>query len=481
MKLTVRTAVVVAAAVALTGCSTLARLNILRDKDQDASQEGAQAPEGRERIPLIALDQQLQVNDALKGVGFYLPPAAPQADWPLPGGNAEQSIEHTDAAPAFQVAWRRDIGKKTTRSQFITAPPVAAGGRVFTMDAEAMVVATDGRTGAQVWRSNLTPKTLRDGRDGRTSNLNIFSKGPRLDVKTFGGGIAYADGKIFVASGFRFVAAIDANTGALLWRTFVDSPIHAAPTVVGGRVFALSTASELLTFDAATGVAGWDHQGLVEPSRILQATSPAVSGETVVAAFASGELTALRTTNGNELWSGNLTRVSRTTALSEIRDIPGRPVIYKGDVLAGSHSGVFAAVDFRTGEVRWELPIVTIANPWAAGDVVYTVSKAGEVICIARQSGQVYWIRDLNEGRRGARSTRFLGREVNDRAYWSGPILASNRLISVSSAGRAVAINPQTGEIMSSLDLGGPALISPIAANGMLYVVTDKGDLIAIR
>ncbi len=76
-------------------------------------------------------------------------------------------------------------------------------------------------------------------------------------------------------------------------------------------------------------------------------------------------------------------------------------MIYQGDVFAVSHSGVFAATDLRTGQARWSLPVVGITAPWPAGDVVYVVSKAGEVICASRESGQIYWIRDLNEGFKG--------------------------------------------------------------------------------
>ena len=99
----------------------------------------------------------------------------------------------------------------------------------------------------------------------------------------------------------------------------------------------------------------------------------------MVASFGSGELVALRIANGNDLWAEALSRASRTSALSEIRDIPGRPVIYQGDVFAVSHSGVFAATDLRTGQPRWSLPVVGITTPWAAGDVVYVVAKDGKV------------------------------------------------------------------------------------------------------
>jgi outer membrane protein assembly factor BamB len=219
----------------------------------------------------------------------------------------------------------------------------------------------------------------------------------------------------------------------------------------------------------------------VEPARFAISSSPAVAGDTVVAPFASGELVALRAQNGNELWTDVLSRANRTNALSEIRDIAGRPVIYQGDVYAASHSGVFSATDLRTGSRRWSLPVAGITTPWPAGDVVYVISKAGELICVARDSGQVYWVRDLNEGR-----TRkvgglfgFFDREV--RPTWSGPLLTSNSLVLVSTEGDAVAVNARTGAVERRIDLRSPAFLTPIAANGTIYVVTDKAELIALR
>ena len=59
--------------------------------------------------------------------------------------------------------------------------------------------------------------------------------------------------------------------------------------------------------------------------------------------------------------------------------------------------------------------------------------------------------------------------------------MASNRLVMVNSDGEALGLNPKTGEQVAWLDLGGPAMIAPIAYNGMLYVLTDEGDLVSIR
>ena len=441
---------------ALAGCGTLGRLNPFDRDDGPATT----ASEGR-RISIVALDQQLRPAEALQGADFSLPPATPLAEWPLPGGTPEQSVEHVEAAPNFQIAWRRGVGRGSGRGHHVTAPPVAAGGRIFTMDGEAGITASDANTGAQVWRVNLQP-------DGR-------------DREAFGGGLAYADGAIYVASGFRFVAALDAATGAVRWRTAVENPVHAAPTVSGGRVFVVGTDNTLQAFNTADGTEAWTYQALAEPARILAASTPAVTGDTVIAPFSSGELVALRAANGNDLWTEVLSRASRTSALSEIRDIAGRPIVSRGDVFAGSHSGVFAAVDARTGARKWSLPVVSITTPWAAGDVVYLVSRGGEVICVNRENGQVYWIRDLNEGRtRREGGFLFVGRrEV--RPTWSGPVLASNRLVLTSTFGDLVALNPKTGQTEKSLNLGQSAFITPIAVNGTVYVLTDEATLIAVR
>ena len=339
-----RSLAVLALAAAVSGCSTIRNIDLWPFGGDDDPQ--AQASEGQ-RISLMEFNQTIAAAEALKGVPFEIPAARAVTEWPLPGGTPEQAVEHVEAAPAFEIAWRRRIGQGSSRSGQITAPPVAAGGRVYTMDAEAQVSAHDAASGGQVWRVNLAPR----GRD-----------------RAFGGGLAHADGRLYVSSGYRFVAALDAGSGAVIWRTPIPAPIHGAPTVADGRVFAVTVDNEVVSLDAATGAAGWTHQALVEPARFAIASSPAVSGDVVVAPFSSGELIALRAQNGNELWNDVLSRSSRNNALSEIRDIAGRPAIYRGDVYATSHSGVFSATDLRTGQRRWSVPLTGLTTPWPAGD-----------------------------------------------------------------------------------------------------------------
>lgn len=459
-----------AVAVGASGCSTASKLGELNPFHKADTGPKEKASEGQ-RVSIVAFDEKIEPAEGLKGADFFLPDPKPVAEWSLPGGTAEQSLENVAAGGGLNVAWRKPFGQKTTRGAHITAPPIAANGKVYVMDGEATVSAHDAASGNQVWKIDLRPKNKRD-------------------KEAFGGGIAIADGKLYVASGYRFVAAVNADTGAILWRKPTEEPIHAAPTVVGGRMFVVAIDNTLLTFDVATGAEGWTYQALSESARILAASSPAVSGDTVVASFGSGELVALRTTNGNDLWNEALSRASRTNALSEIRDIPGRPVIYQGDVFAVSHSGVFAATDLRTGQARWSLPITGVTSPWPAGDVVYVIDKLGKVYCASRETGQVYWIHDLGVGRAKIKKSlisvphfgksKALPKNVV-RPLWSSPILANGKLITASDSGELVAINAKTGAVEKSIQLGQPVLIGPIAMNGVIYIATDEAQLIALR
>lgn len=405
-----------------------------------------------ERIPVLGLNDKLAPADALKDIGFQLPPAVALADWPQAGGEADHAIEHVQAAQTLTVAWRKRFGPKPGFTGHVTAQPVVAEGRIFVMDGGATVSALDFQTGREIWKSSFVPRRGKD-REG------------------YGGGLAYADGKLFVTSGLRFIAALNASDGNVAWRHDSDTPIRGAPTVAGGRVYAVDAADQLVSY-AVDGAPGWTYQALEEPARLLRASSPAVSGETVVAPFASGELVALQSGNGTELWSYVLSLTNRNNALSEIRDIAGRPVIYRGDVLAGSHSGVFAAVDLRSGQPRWSLPIVTTTSPWPAGDVIYVVDQSGHLICVSREAGQVYWIVDLNKGV-----------AAKKRPTWSGPVLVSDRIVTLSTAGELRALDPKDGKLVKSLNLKvkGGATLSPAIAGGELLIATEDAELLAIR
>ncbi|ASE38289.1 MULTISPECIES: PQQ-binding-like beta-propeller repeat protein [Brevundimonas] len=460
MNRVLKVALICGVAATMASCGTVRR-NLPFGLGGGKEDAGATASAGQ-RISVLEFEQSLSPSAALSGRDFFLPGPQAVTAWTQPGGTSENLVEHVIAAPNFQIAWKRGVGSGSAHVGNVMAPIVAADGKIFVLDGESTVSAVSADTGAILWKANV--KNADRDRNGG-----------------FGGGVAVGGGKVFVSSGYRSMTALDANTGAVVWTQQVDAPIHGAPTVSGNRVFVVDVDSQLFAFDANTGAQDWTYRGIAEPARVMRASSPAVSGTTVVAPFASGQLVALSALNGQAVWEETLSRTSRTSALSEVRDVAGRPVISRGMVYGVSHSGVMSALDLRSGQPKWQLPVTGVNAPLPVGDAVFVVSKSGQLITANRDTGQIYWTRELNEGRE-RREGGFLtfGRRTI-RPQWSGPLLASNRLVMVNSFGEAVAFDPKTGVAQTTLKLGAPAYIAPAAYNGALYVLTDNGQLICIR
>jgi outer membrane protein assembly factor BamB len=452
-------ALLIAAGWGLNGCAVVNKVTHNANSDQ-----GAVISQGQ-RISIVAFQQKLEPSKSLKGVGYYVPPAQPVSAWPVAGGDPANPVQNAAAAADFKIAWTRSIGAKSEKDTEVLAQPVSDGKLIYTLDGQARVSAFDVNSGDQVWSVNLDPKIKRD-KEG------------------FGGGLAVSDGVLYVTSGYRFIAALDAGTGAEKWRKATDTQLHAPPTVDATQVYATDVDNQIFAFNKDTGDMNWTYQAIAEPARIMKSSSPIVSGDTVYAPFSSGELVALTAKAGDPIWDQVLAQSTRTNALSEIRDIAGRPLLYNGTIFAASHSGAFQAMDARTGTVKWSLDADSVNTPWVAGDVVFLLSLQGELISASRDSGQIYWLKDLDEGFIKTKKGFFgMGREkkVGKAPVWAGPVVASDRLILVNSLGEAVAYDAKTGEKKDTLKLPGAAYIAPIAVGDKLFVVTDDAKLVAIR
>jgi outer membrane protein assembly factor BamB len=243
--------------------------------------------------------------------------------------------------------------------------------------------------------------------------------------------------------------------------------------VVDGRVYIITQENQTQALDATDGRLLWDHRGTVESAGILSSASVGVVGDTVVVPYSSGELFALRAQNGTPAWTDSLSRTGNVTALTVINDIAGRPVIDRNMVFAISHSGTMAAINLRSGSRAWTRNIAGIQTPLLAGDFVYLVSTDAQVVCMNRQDGRVRWTAQLPSFGRPARK--------RDPIVWTGPLLVSNFLVLVSSAGKAQLLSPFTGDKLGETEMPAGTFIPPIVANGIMYVFTNEAELVALK
>jgi len=422
------------------------------------------------RISVMSLDEALKPDPTLASTPIKLPAAFRNPEWPQPGGYSSNAMYHLSAKGRLHEAWSVDAGKGSDTDSRLTASPVIGGNLIFVLDSEAHIRVFRTSDGGAVWDKRLAPK---NGTDMPTL-WGLLGKANTIDPPMgMGGGVAYDAGKIFVTSGFGVVIAMDAKTGRELWRHDLGVPIINAPVVNGGRLFVSTHDNHFYCLAEADGRQLWDHQGITESAGILSSTSAAVSGEFVVVPYTSGEVYALRVQNGTPAWSDVLSHSGRVTALSELDDIAGRPVIDRNVVIAVSQSGVMAAINLPSGERLWSRDIGSVNTPWTAGDYIYVLDNQNHVICLTRQEGKVRWIHQLPEWE-----------DPDNKAgaiIWAGPVLVSDKLIVTSSDGYAEAISPYTGKMMGRVEIPTGTTIAPVVANDTLYLYTNDADLVALR
>lgn len=405
------------------------------------------------RVAMVLGEDPLAADPELASVPIILPAAETLDAWPEAGGRPSKVVGHVLAADSLAVAWRSDAGRGSDRRSALTTAPVASERAVFTLDAAQTVHAFDLTTGGRLWSEEL-------------------KSGNRRDQIGIGGGLAVAGDNLIVASGFGFVAAHDTATGAMIWKRDMEAPMTGSPTIKDGRIFVTSNNNELFALDLETGEVDWSDQAIAEPARVLGSPSPAAVEDIVVSPYSSGEVIAYLASNGRRLWTDALSRPGRFTPISAINDIAARPLLAGGLVIAANQSGVTAAIDGRSGQRVWAQAIGSTQAPALVGEYLFIAGVDGQIAALNAGTGAVYWVRQLR---------RF--RDEDDqkgRVTYAGPIVASGRVILVSSLGEVLALDPQTGETLQTLDLRQPVFIEPIAAAGKLLVLTDEARLIAI-
>jgi len=383
-------------------------------------------------------------NLAVASGPIALPPPISNVSWTQPGGTPNNAPGHLALGGQLRRSWRANAGSGSNSKGRLTASPVVVDGRIYTLDAATRVTAFSSSGGTVAWRASLTPAGER-GREG------------------YGGGLAVDGGRLFAATGFGTVVALDPRTGKKIWEQNLKTPMRASPTAAQGRVFVVSTDGRAICLNAEDGSKLWEYRGVPETKSIISNPSPAVDGNVVAVPYPNGDIAVLNIENGTALWMESLARTRSASSFASMNDA-ARPAISGGVVFAVGHAGRLIAAQKSTGERKWSLKIPGTQTPWIAGDNVFIVDTSGKLSAISRGQGTLKWAVKLPEA-----------------STWSGPTLAGSTLWLTSHKGHLIGVDAATGRVTQKLTLGEPIYIAPVVASGQLFVLTDRAQLVAFR
>ncbi len=431
-------------ALALAGCSTFG----------GGGNDDPDTPTVGNRTPILSrIATAVTADPLLASVAVILPTAETNADWPQGGRNAAKVTGHVTLSSTPVRAWSAQIAG-TTNSRRLAASPVIGGGRLYAVDSSGVIHAFDATSGARVWSHTI--QVSGDLRDA-----------------TFGGGATFANDVVYATSGTGDVVALNAASGAEIWRKKPAGPLRGSPTVAFNSVYVMTQDNQIHALNVADGEPLWQDAAASGQSGVFGVAAPAAAQGSVIAGYSSGEVVAYRYENGRVLWSDALARTSVSTQVGALTDVDADPIISGGQVFALGQGGRMAAYELTTGQRIWDLTLAGISTPALAGEWIFTLTDDARLLAIARGTGRVRWVTQMAAWR-----------DAEDREgpiFWTGPVLANNRLWIASSEGEVHSVDVLTGEATLFTELSGGVSLPPVVANNTLYLLDDSGRITAFR
>ena len=319
------------------------------------------------------------------------------------------------ATLSVKPLWNASLGKpgRYFFSPALIGPDVvAAGGKGLV---ERLVLAT----GAVVWKTDLdTPLSAGVGSDGTLSA-----------VVTVPGDLIVLDGN-----------------GKPLWRVPTNSEVLSAPIVGQGIVAVRTTDSRVIAYDAETGRRRWVYQRSTQPLVLRTNPGMAMDGTLLYAGFPGGRLAALNLSTGTLRWESSVAVPKGATELERVADVVGTPVVVGREVCAAAFQGKAGCFDTSNGNTIWSRDLSTATGIEIDGRFGFVTDDKSMVNALTRTSGGNIWKSDK---------------------------LAYRRMTAPASVGRAIVVGDYKG-FVHWLSREDGSLIARSTTDGNALVIAPK-------
>ncbi len=291
--------------------------------------------------------------------------------------NNKETVEAMDALTGktiwtfdYATAYRDDFGF----DEGPRAPPVIAGGRVFTHGADGMLHGIDFATGKMLW--SVDTRRVFDAPKGYFG----VASSPVVDANrvlvNVGGRQGLGAPKPGEGGG---IVAFDAATGKTLWTSTSDEASYSSPVIAdinGQHTGVFFTRTGLVAVDPATGKVRYQLRWRSRQAASVNAATPIVVNDQIFlsASYSTGAV-LLKVANDQvtPVWSGEES-MSNHYSTSVLKD--GYLYGFDGRQEFGQ---TLRCVELATGKVMWNV------DGFGAGSLLI----AGETLVIMRESGEL--------------------------------------------------------------------------------------------
>jgi outer membrane protein assembly factor BamB len=278
-------------------------------------------------------------------------------------------------------------------------------------------------------------------------------------------GPSFGDGLVVVGTSSGTVIALEATDGKQRWRVQLGGEVLAAPLVAGDRVVVRTVDGRLIALNAADGTEAWMVEDLV-PRLTLRGTSPPVrAGDAVIGGFDSGRVMAVSIPTGDILWQAQVSTPRGRSELERLADIDAAVRVAGDEVYAIGYQGRIAMIARDSGQIWWTRDLSSYRDVGMDDDQLYVATSDGDVVALRRRDGGVVW-QQTGLKRRG------LG----------APVVHGGAVVVGDFDGYLHWLDRDTGRFVARERPGSTRFATaPIVIGERLFVIDDAGEIAAFR
>jgi outer membrane protein assembly factor BamB len=335
------------------------------------------------------------------------------------------------------------------------------------------VWSTGTKGGDDVLRLGLRPAVAADrvyvaGHGGDVRALELATGRDIWRVSTdleLSGGPAVGEGFVVVGGSGGGLVALDAETGAKRWQVMTGGEVLAAPTVSSGIVVVRTVDGRLRGLRASDGVEVWTYEQPVPRLTLRGNGAPVVDGDMVFSGLDNGKVVALALTTGELLWTTTVAPAHGRTEIERLVDIDSPVRIAGDDVFVVGYQGRVAMLARDSGQLWWGRDMSSNRGLAVDGDSLYVTTADSTVVALSRRDGTPVWSQDA-----------MLRRSL------TAPALAGDALVVGDFEGYLHWLDAATGELLARGKTGGGRMSNaPVVAGDLLLLETDAGEVQAWR
>jgi outer membrane protein assembly factor BamB len=313
------------------------------------------------------------------------------------------------------------------------------GDLVFAAGHSGDVGAFDIKTGKRVWKTNT-----------------------KLPLS---GGPGAGQGVVVAGADHGDIVALDAKTGAIRWKTRVNSEILSAPAVGSDLIVMRSVDGRIWALRVADGSVAWSAEEQVPRLTLRGTAQPAISGDLALSGFDNGRVMALALSNGATAWDMTVAPPAGRTELERLVDIDSAVKVVGEDVYAVTFQGKVARIARDTGQVWWSRDLSSYRGLDIDDDGVYVSTAEGAVVKIGRRTGVELW-----------------KQEALSRRRLSPPAVVGTHVVVADLDGYLHFLDINTGALAARTHATGERVrAAPIVDGDTVIIKDDKGNLSAWR